>query len=601
MGRILLVLRLVLADVRRHPAQAMMLVIAMTAATAALGLGGALNGATGTLYRHTRAATAGPDVVVLTPGRDRGSISAVRSLARAPGVAAHSGLHRMVYTKLTARGAASHAVAKSAGTTPGPIDRPLVTAGTWVRPGGVVVERGFATALGVHVGDRVTVAGRTFPVAGIAVTAATSVYPWPAMIGPGGGPGDYGGLVWLSNADIRPLLSGHRPVTTTMYLKLRDPAASERFIDSHSFHGTGHPEHVVDFASWQFIAVQDAVLLRQSQPVLVIGGWLLGFLAIAGVAALAAGRAAKQIRRVGLLKAVGATPGLLAAVLLTEYVALALLADMFGLTIARLAGPGIVNPSASLLAAPTVLTGGTIAVTTAVALALAVLTTLGPTLRAMRTRTVAALADTPRRLPVRARLTRLSALLPTPLLLGLRLVGRRPGRAVLHGCSVMATLIAITALLMFDTQPVNSYGLGMSPSSPLENVQVEQGRHLMLAVTVALVILAAVNTLTITWTTALDARPTMAIARTLGATPGQVTAGLSTAQLLPALPGAVLGIPLGLGLCLVFSTGDVVMAPGRWMAAAALVAVPATAALAAVPARIAARESVARTLSAEAR
>jgi len=64
----------------------------------------------------------------------------------------------------------------------------------------------------------------------------------------------------------------------------------------------------------------------------------------------------------------------------------------------------------------------------------------------------------------------------------------------------------------------------------------------ILAVTAALITLAAINTITTTWTTAQEARPTMAIARTLGATPGQITAGLSTAQLLPTLPGALAGI-----------------------------------------------------------
>lgn len=149
---------------------------------------------------------------------------------------------------------------------------------------------------------------------------------------------------------------------------------------------------------------------------------------------------------------------------------------------------------------------------------------------------------------------------------------------------------------MLHAQPEVNYGLG---SSHLTNLQNAQGRHMMLAVTIALVSLAAVNTATTTWTTALEARHTMAIARTLGATPGQITAGLSAAQLLPALPGAVMGIPLGIGLCLLFSAGQVTMPPGWWLLAAALAAVAATAALTALPARVAARRSVTQALSAE--
>jgi putative ABC transport system permease protein len=601
-GRLLLIFRLVLADVRRHPTQAAILLVSVTVATAMLGLGASLHGATDALYRKTRAATAGPDMVVLSPGSDRRATSALTSLEHAPEVVAHSGPYRQFYTTLTAHGATASVVAEGADAAPGPVDRPLVTSGAWVRPGGVVVERGFATALGVHVGDHVTVAGRSLPIVGIAVTAAHTVYPWAAMVGPGGGPSDNSGLVWLNEPDTRALASAHLSVTSAIYLKLRDPAATQAFIDSHRRRTTTPVDSTStiprDFFTWQFMPVQDSVILQGSQPILVIGSWLLCFLAIAGVATLAAGRAAKQTRRVGLLKAVGATPGLIAAVLLTEYLTLALIADALGLTAARLAEPAIINPTGSLIAAATGPTGGTIAITTIVALAVAGLTTLGPTVRALRTETISALADTAHQPQHRAHLTRVSALLPTPLLLGLRLIARRPGRAFLHACNMTVTLTAITALLAQYAQPVRGYGLG--GSSSLTNLMAAQGRHLMLTVTAALITLAIINTITITWTTAQEARPAMAIARTLGATPGQITAGLSTAQLLPTLPGALAGIPMGIVLYLPFSAANVTWPPAWLLLTAALAALPVTAALTAIPARIAARKSVAQTLSAEA-
>ncbi|GAA4060424.1 ABC transporter permease [Actinomadura miaoliensis] len=592
MGRILLVFRLVLADVRRHPAQAAMLLVSITAATATLALGLSLNGATETLYQQTRDATAGPDVVALSPGTKRTTITALKSLEHAPGVVAHSGPYRQYYTTLTARGSTGAAVVQVADMTPGPVDRPLVTSGSWVRPGGAVVERGFATAMGVGVGDHVNVAGRSLPVVGVAVTAAHSVYPWAPLIGPGGGPSDGGGLVWLAERDTRALESADVPVTSFINLKLRDPDAAGA-LTRHPAVASAFEDTWVNFKTWRHIAEQDLVALQSSQPILVIGSWLLGLLAIGGVATLMAGRAAKQTRRVGLLKAVGATPGLIAAVLFAEYLTLALLADALGLTIARLAGPAVIDPTASMITTAPGLTGGTIAVTTVVALAVAALTTSGPTLRALRTGTVSALADAAHRPRHRAWLNRLSALLPTPLLLGLRLIARRPGRAVLHGCNMMTTLIAVTALLLVYAQPVKGY-----PGSPMATeAQVAQERHVLLAVTAAMIALAVVNTITITWTTALEARPAMAVARTLGATPGQITAGLSAAQLLPTLPGVVSGIPLGV---ILFSDAKMVMPHAWWLLTAAVTPLLATAALTALPARVAARRSVAQTLSAEA-
>ena len=48
---------------------------------------------------------------------------------------------------------------------------------------------------------------------------------------------------------------------------------------------------------------------------------------------------ADQTRRVGLLKAVGGTPGLVAAVLLAEYVLVALVAAAAGLAVGSLTAP----------------------------------------------------------------------------------------------------------------------------------------------------------------------------------------------------------------------------------------------------------------------
>jgi len=591
MGRALLVFRLVWSDVRRHPGQAAMLLLSLTVATGMLALGGSLGGATETLYRHTRAVTAGPDVVAISPDNSAATAATQASLTSDPAVTAHSGPYLQYYSELTAKGSTSNVVVTAADAEQGPVDHPLVTSGTWVRSGGVVVERGFANALGVHVGDHVTVAGRSLPVVGTAVSAAGTVYPFAQLTGPGGGPGDYSGRVWMSEQDTQALASKDLPVASLLYLRLRDPDATQAFVNAH----LGPSVHA-NFYSWQFMIGQDATIIAASQPILVIGSWLLSFLAIAGVATLAAGRAAKQTRRVGLLKAVGATPGLIAVVLLTEYVTLALLADALGLLSARLAQPAIVNPTASLLTTSAGPNGGTIALTTVVALAVALLTTLAPTLRALRTETVAALADTARRPDHRARLTRLSAMLPVPVLLGLRLIARRPGRAFLQACGIAATVITITALLIIFVQRQVSYGID---SPQLGSLKEAQSRHMIVVVAAALVILAAVNTLTTTWTTALEARHTMAVARTLGATPGQITAGLSAAQLLPTVPGALVGIPLGIAFIWPFSDAGTIYPPAWWLFGAALAVVLATAALTALPARIAARRSVAETLSAE--
>src|SRR5438552_5189 len=68
MGKIVLVTRLAARDLRRHQGQAVLLLLAITAATVTLTLGLALHGVTSHPYQQTRAATNGPDVVAQLGG-----------------------------------------------------------------------------------------------------------------------------------------------------------------------------------------------------------------------------------------------------------------------------------------------------------------------------------------------------------------------------------------------------------------------------------------------------------------------------------------------------------------------------------------------------
>jgi putative ABC transport system permease protein len=125
---------------------------------------------------------------------------------------------------------------------------------------------------------------------------------------------------------------------------------------------------------------------------------------------------------------------------------------------------------------------------------------------------------------------------------------------------------------------------------------------MLTVLTIVLVTLAVLNVIVTAWATVLDARYSSALARALGATPQQVSAGVSAAQLLPALPGALLGIPLGIGLFAAASgTGTRVLAipPAWWLAAAVLGTLAAVAGLAAIPARIGARRPAAAILQSE--
>jgi ABC-type lipoprotein release transport system permease subunit len=584
MGRILLISRLAARDLRRRRAEAALMLIVITAATTTLTLGLALSGATSNPYLHTMAVTAGPDVVAQSGGsaRNGGLPASLTALAHAPGVIGHSGPYPLTSPALRAGG---HTVSTAAAgfTVEGrdqgraPIDQPKVTQGTWVRPGGAVIEPTYAAELGVRPGDRITLNGRQFRVVGLAVTAA-----WPSVNAPG--------LIWLTTADARSLATAADPLSYMLNLKLADPAAATAFANAR---GTGN----LFLSSWQQTSSQDAKGLQFEQEALIAGSWLLSMLAIASVAVLVGGRMAEQTRRVGLLKAVGGTPRLVAAVLLAEHLALALLAAAAGLAAGWLAAPVLTSPADGLIGAPGApsLTAVTVGVVAAVALAVALFATFVPAIRAARTSTVAALADAARMPRRRAWLIAISRRLPVPLMLGLRLAARRPRRVVLSAASITITVAMIVGVLaIWQRDHVSKV-----PGGLINPVHAGVNR-VLLVIAVVLVVLAAVNAIFVAWATVLDSRRPLAVARALGATQEQVGAGVSAAQLLSALPGAVAGIPAGIGLVAAVSHGGSPAIPSAWgLIAVVLGTLLVVTALTAIPARIGARRPVAEILQSE--
>jgi ABC-type lipoprotein release transport system permease subunit len=232
-----------------------------------------------------------------------------------------------------------------------------------------------------------------------------------------------------------------------MNLRLASPATAGAYATAYD--STHTAWSAPSLTSWQSIAAAGRVISTE-QDVLLIGSWLLGLLAVASVAVLAGGRMAGQVRRVGPLKAVGAAPGLVAVVLLGEHMALALAAAAAGLALGWLAAPLLTSPGAGLLGStdPPSLTLPAAGIVVAVALLVAVVATVVPAIRGARTSTVGALnavTRLPRRRPI---VTRLSAWLPAPLLLGLRLAVRRPRRTLLSVASVAVTVTGVVTVLM---------------------------------------------------------------------------------------------------------------------------------------------------------
>ncbi|WP_246081064.1 FtsX-like permease family protein [Nonomuraea mesophila] len=527
--------------------------------------------------------------------------------APASGVTAHSGPYPVIAGKLEASGQTSDVQAMGRDGTVAAVDQPEVTQGKWVSDGGVVLEAAFADSLDVGVGDSVALGSRSFKVVGVAVTAAMPPYPEASCIVStgcinGAIPDDRNlpagllhnpGLVWLTQADVRSLASDGSSLSYVMNLKLADPDTAQAFVDRTG----GDQGGSMPMQTWRSILADATDLAKDSQILPLIGAWLL---AVASLSVLVGGRMADQHRRVGLLKAVGGTPSLVAAVLLAEYLLVAVVAAAAGLTIGALTGPLLTESSAGLggSAGTASLTWSTIALVTAVALGVAVVATAVPAVRGARSSTVSALADAVRPPRRTGWLITVSARVSVPLLLALRVAARRPRRVVLGVVSIAVTVSGIYVLLVLNAFLADQPGTGAYTEA-----QVAVLRHVLLVWTVILLTLAAVNAIVITWATVLDNRHASALARAFGATPREVTVALATAQVLPALLGAVMGVfPGGFLLFAAINTitgGDSGKAtlPAPWqLIALVLATVLVVAALTSVPAHLGGRRPVTATL-----
>jgi len=177
-----------------------------------------------------------------------------------------------------------------------------------------------------------------------------------------------------------------------------------------------------------------------------------------------------------------------------------------------------------------------------------------------------------------------------------RMAAGRVRRAVLGAASIAVTSAGIVAVLTF--RATVDYDLGAG-SGQVGDPVVSRDTQMLMVITLVLVALAVLNAVCTAWATVLDFRRSAALSRALGASPRQVSAGVASAQLLPAVPGALLGIPLGLALFKAADSGGVMTIPPIWwLTAAVLATLLAVAALASIPARIGTRRPAAEIMQA---
>jgi putative ABC transport system permease protein len=595
-GRLLLISRLVAGDIRRRKLQSLLLVAMIIAATAALTVALALRQINQHPFAVTRSVTRGPDVVVTLGARPGASPSpkAFDSLRRAPTVKQTAGPFPVAFVHLRRRGAVFAVQAQGRDHSASAIDRPKVVSGSWVRPGGVVLERALAEDLHVDVGDAVTIGGRKFVVNGLAVSTAQPFYPAQVP-----------GVVWVTRSAAQSLAAASGSGGEILDLDLTHLTRIDAFLNSRVVNhfaqrlNAGH--RPFQFSDRHFIRHDDHKLVALNDKVLLVGGPLLALLAVVGIATLVAGRMAEQDRRIGLLKAVGGGPVIVTTTLLAETELLTLTGAVLGLIAGELVAPSLSHASDGLLGSDgsTRLSPAPMLLIVAIACAVAAVTTLGPAIRGARSTTMRALA--PDIVVHRRRRKRFThgRTPPPALLLASRLVGRRTRRTLFSaaGLTVAVATIVIALIVQHDASATARAAV-TGPTT--HSAVTSQATHVMLVLSAVLVALAAIIATFAAWTAVLDARRPAAVARALGATPRQITTGLAVSQLGPAFIAVCGGIPAGL---LLYAAAGGHLSETHPPVLSLLAVIPATlaivAALTSIPARITASQQVAQALRAD--
>jgi putative ABC transport system permease protein len=460
------------------------------------------------------------------------------------------------------------------------VNMPVLTAGSQLREGGILLERSLARALGIEVGSRLELTTRRgrvdLPVLGTAVVPSQPRYPRRNP-----------GLAWVTRATLERIEPDRTRWRWTEAVRLANPSAAPAFAERAAATRPGD----LFFETWQD---QRANALAEAQPIeLVVTTYtiLLLIVAFVVVGILVGARAAAQNREIGLLKAAGFTPRQVGAVFALESVALGLIAAALGFTLGMLAAPRLAAPSAeTLIGSPTIAASPWhILVASCVVIPVLLAGTLASTRRSTRYSTLEAMRagrSSPPNSRLAHALTR--SVLPLTIGLGLKDLFARRRRALLLAAAIALTGAVVAVALSLEAT------LDAQPAGEASDVPDELPL-LVYALDAALLLITATTLVAVTLLSVRERIRDYGVLKAIGLTPTQITSTLVSAHAALAVVASLLAIPLGLGLyfALVMAAGgtteDAVLAP--WWALAlipvgtVLVVIAATG----LPARVATR------------
>jgi putative ABC transport system permease protein len=443
-------LRVAYADLRHHKLQSALIVIIILGATGALAL--AVNVRRGAHEPWQRAfdATQGAHITFWSmPDRD-GQSSDLSRLSALPGVVATDGPRPELWdTSLVFDGQADRVNVQSADDDGASraVSRPALAQGSWLGDGvgDVVLDRGYASSRHIHVGDTVQIAS---------VTGLTSlrvvglvIEPWRGLYT------DSEPLIFVRPATFATLDPDQSHWSASYSVRLAQPDQADAVLAAAPrLQGPGD----LGVQSWQ--DVEASYVNWNNVYAVFLGVFSVMALLACGliISNLIAGRVLAQYRDIGLLKALGMTPGQVTLVFLLEHMLLALVGGLLGLLGAFALAPMFLH---KLTVALNTTATATIEPALALALLLGVLMltavfTLLPALRGGRVSAITAI--THGLAPARTRPSWLARLalalrLPTAVVFGVKDVFAQRGRAILTVVALTLTVVTLVFALSAES------------------------------------------------------------------------------------------------------------------------------------------------------
>jgi putative ABC transport system permease protein len=507
-----------------------------------------------------------------------------RKIANLPGVTDRGAPVPLVTVTLGPRSADRAELAGLSGRTA--VNQPVLTAGSQLRDGGILLERSLARARDIEVGATLELTTRRglvdLSVLGTAVVPSQPRYPRRNP-----------GLAWVTRTTLERIEPDRTRWRWTEALRLANPLAAAAFTDQAAagFSATTRRSGALYFESWQD---QRYNALADAQPIeLIVATYtiLLLIVAFVVVGILVGARASAQHREIGLLKAAGFTPRQVGAVFALESAALGLIAAALGFTLGMLLAPRLAAPSAeTLIGSPTIAANPWhILVASCVVIPVLLAGTLASTRRSTRYTVLEAIragSSSPPKSRLARAVTR--SFLPLTTRLGIKDLLARRRRALL-----LAAAIALTGAVVAVALSVKAT-LDAQPAGEVSDVPDELPL-LIYTLDAALLLITATTLVAVTLLSVRERIRDYGVLKAIGLTPTQITSTLVSAHAALAVFASLLAIPLGVGLFLALvkaasgTTEDAVLAPWWSLALIPIGTVLVVVAATSLPARLATR------------